>query len=58
MAAIFTMVDILESNRIKKEALEAVKSGMQGIMSQAELDKLEQVFMSVTKGCVFKRKEV
>ena len=58
MASIFTMEAILESNRLKTNALEAVKSDMQGIMSQAELDKLEQVFMSVTKGCVFKRKEV
>lgn len=58
MAAIFTMEDIIESNRLKTNALEAVKSDMQGIMSQAELDKLEQVFMSVTKGYVFKRKEV
>lgn len=52
------MEDIIESNRLKTNALEAVKSDMQGIMSQAELDKLEQVFMSVTKGYVFKRKEV
>ena len=58
MAAIFTMEDVIESNRLKKEGLEAVKSDMKGIMSQTELDKLEQVFMSVTKGYVFKRKEV
>lgn len=56
MAAI-TMEDIIESNRLKTNTLETIKNDMKGIMSQAELDKLEQVFMSVTKGCLFKRKE-
>lgn len=56
MAAI-TMGDIIESNRLKTNTLEAVKNDMKGIMSQAELDKFEQVFLSVTKGCLFKRKE-
>ena len=53
-----TIADIMESNRIKKEAIEGVKNDMKSIISQAELDKLEQVFMSVSKGYVFKRKEV
>lgn len=52
--ATITMKDIIESNRLKKERLEAIKSDMKGILSKSQLDKLEQVFISVTEGCLFK----
>ncbi len=55
--ATITMKDIIESNRLKKERLEAIKSDMKGILSKSQLDKLEQVFISVTEGCLFKMEE-
>lgn len=58
MAAIFTMEDILESNRLKEERLEAIKSDMKGILTKSQLDKLEQVFMTLTEGCMFTKEEV
>ena len=57
MAAI-TMKEVIKSNRLKANALEAIKSDMKGILTKSQLDKLEQVFMSLTEGCLFKRKEV
>ena len=51
------MENIIESNKLKKHGLEAIKNNMKNIMSQEQLYKLEQVFMSETKDYVFKRKE-
>lgn len=56
MAAI-TIEDIIESNRMKKERVEIIKNDLKGIMSQSQLDKLEEVFMSCTNDCIFKWKE-
>lgn len=55
--ATITMKDVIKSNRLKKERLEAIKSDMKGILSKSQLDKLEQVFISVTEGCLFKMEE-
>lgn len=52
-----TMDKVIESNRLRKEKFEAIKNDMKDIMSKAELEKLEEVFMSETKGCLFMRKE-
>lgn len=56
MAAI-TVKDIIESNRLRKEKFEAIKNDIKDYMSKDELEKLEEVFMTETKGCLFKRKE-
>ena len=56
MAAI-TVKDIIENNRLRKEKFGAIKNDMKDYMSKAELEKLEEVFMSETKRCLFKRKE-
>lgn len=55
--ATITMKDVIKSNRLKKERLEAIKSDMKGILTKSQLDKLEQAFMSVTEGCLFKMEE-
>ena len=55
--ATITMKDIIESNRIKKNTIEGIKNDMKDYMSKTELEKLEEVFMSETKGCLFKRME-
>lgn len=55
MAAI-TMEDIIESNHLKKEGFNALRNDMKGIMSKAQLDKLEEVFMSCTDDYLFRRK--
>ncbi len=54
---VITMEDIIESNRLKTNTLEAVKNDMKGILSKSQLEKLEQAFMSVTEGCLFKMEE-
>ena len=55
--ATITVKDIIESNRLRKEKFEAIKNDIKDYMSKDELDKLEEVFMSETKGCLFMRKE-
>ena len=39
-----TMDKIIESNRLKKEAVENCKRDLQGKLSQEELQKFEKVF--------------
>lgn len=56
MAAI-TIEDIIESNRMKKESLKIIKNDLKGIMSQEELNKLEQVYKAVTKNYIFQKKK-
>lgn len=51
-----TMEDIVESNRIKKEAIENLRRDLQGTLSQTQLDKLEEIFLSCSEGYIFRRK--
>ena len=51
-----TMEDIVESNRIKKEAIEKLRRDLQGTLSQTQLDKLEEIFLSCSEGYIFRRK--
>ena len=51
-----TMEDIVESNRIKKEAIENLRRDLQGTLSQTQLDKLEEIFLSCLEGYIFRRK--
>lgn len=50
------MEDIIESNRIKKEAIENLRRDLQGTLSQTQLDKLEEIFLSCSEGYIFRRK--
>ena len=52
-----TMEDIVESNRIKKEAIENLRRDLQDTLSQTQLDKLEKIFLSCSEGYIFRRKE-
>ena len=56
--ATITMKEVIKSNRLKANALEAIKSDMKGILTKSQLDKLEQVFMTLTEGCMFTKEEV
>lgn len=51
-----TMEDIKESNRNKREAIESLRRDLQGTLSQAQLDKLEEIFLSCSEGYIFRRK--
>lgn len=51
-----TMKDIVESNRIKKEAIENLRRDLQDTLSQTQLDKLEEIFLSCSEGYIFRRK--
>lgn len=51
-----TMEDVIESNRIKKEAIENLRRDLQGTLSQTQLDKLEEIFLSCSEGYIFRRK--
>lgn len=51
-----TMEDVIESNRIKKEAIEKLRRDLQGTLSQTQLDKLEGIFLSCSEGYIFRRK--
>lgn len=51
-----TIEDFLESNRIKKEAIENLRRDLQGTLSQTQLDKLEEIFLSCSEGYIFRRK--
>ena len=53
--AVTTMEENMESNRLKREWIEKIKNDMKDVMSQAELEKLEQVFMSASKDYVFRK---
>ena len=51
-----TMEDVIESNRIKREAIENLRRDLQGTLSQTQLDKLEEIFLSCSEGYIFRRK--
>ena len=52
-----TMEDVIESNRNKREAIENLRRDLQGTLSQTQLDKLEEIFLSCSEGYIFRRKE-
>lgn len=56
MAAI-TMEDIIESNRLKKEACDNCKDALKNKLTPEQLQKFEDAFYSASKGYLFKRKE-
>lgn len=55
MAAI-TMEDIIESNRLKKEACNNCKEDLKDKLTPEQLQKFEDVFYSTAKGYLFSRK--
>ena len=50
------MEDVIASNSIKKEAIENLRRDLQGTLSQTQLDKLEEIFLSCSEGYIFRRK--
>lgn len=56
MAAI-TMEDIIESNRLKKEACDNCKDALKNKLTPEQLQKFEDAFYSASKGCLFSRKK-
>lgn len=50
------MEDVIESNRIKKEAIENLRRDLQDTLSQTQLDKLEEIFLSCSEGYIFRRR--
>lgn len=56
MAAI-TIEEIIESNRIKKEACNNCKKELKDKLTPEQLQKFEDAFYSASKGYLFKRKE-
>lgn len=51
-----TIEDIIENNRLKKEAVENCKRDLQGKLSQEDLQKFEKVFYEVSAKYLFSRK--
>ena len=51
-----TIEDFLESERNKREAIENLRRDLQGTLSQTQLDKLEEIFLSCSEGYIFRRK--
>lgn len=56
--ATITMEEIIESNRIKKEACNNCKDVLKDKLTPEQLQKFEDVFYSASKEYLFKRKEV
>lgn len=50
-----TLDKIIESNRLKKEAIENFKRELQGKISQEELQKFEKIFYEVSAKYLFSR---
>lgn len=51
------MEDIIESNRIKKEACNNCKKALKDKLTPEQLEKFENAFYSAAEGCLYKRKE-
>lgn len=51
------MKDIVESNRIKKEACNNCKDALKDKLTPKQLEEFEDAFYTVAKGYLFKRKE-
>lgn len=56
MAAI-TMEDIIESNRLKKEACDNCKEDLKDKLTPEQLQKFEDVFYTAANGYLFSQKE-
>lgn len=54
---VITMEDIIESNRLKKEACDNCKEDLKDKLTPEQLQKFEDVFYSVAKGFLFSRKK-
>lgn len=52
-----TMEDIVESNRIKKEACESCKDALKEHLTPDALEQFDKIFYSAAEGYLFKRKE-
>lgn len=46
----------VESNRVKQEILEKIMYNMNGLISNEQMKKLEEAFMSCAKEYVFQKK--
>lgn len=57
MAAIFTMEDVIESNRLKKEACDNCKEDLKDKLTPEQLQKFEDAFYSAAKSNLFSRKK-
>lgn len=53
---VITLEDIKESDRLKREKCSEMKEAMKNILSEEQLEKIEDVFYIVTNGCLLKRK--
>ena len=51
-----TMDKIIESNRLKKEAIENLRRDLRGTLSQTQLDKLEEIFLSCSEGYILEER--
>lgn len=56
MSAI-TMEQIISSNALKKETCNRCKEDLQNILTKEQLQKFEEIFYSVSKNYILKRKE-
>lgn len=54
---VVTMEDIIESNRLKKEACDNCKEDLKDKLTQEQLQKFEDAFYSAAKGYLFSRKK-
>lgn len=52
-----TMEDIIESNRLKKEACDNCKDALKNKLTPEQLQKFEDAFYSAAKGYLFSRKK-
>lgn len=55
--ATITMEDIIESNRLKKEACDNCKEDLKDKLTPEQLQKFEDVFYTAAKGYLFSRKK-
>ena len=54
---VVTMEDVIESNRVKKEAVENCKDALKDKLTPEQLQKFEDVFYSTAKGYLFSKKK-
>ena len=55
---VITMEDIIESNRLKKEACDNCKEDLKDKLTPEQLKKFEDAFYSAANGYLFSRKKV
>lgn len=54
---VITMEDIIESNRLKKEACDNCKDALKDKLTPVQLQKFEEAFYTTAKGYLFSRKK-